>query len=160
MPNTDITIRNAKKIDLEQINRVIEAAVMSWNMAERVKRLSLSSYRYNEQDFNHIELVVAEDDVKIIRGVAGWELAHETELPEGQSALLLHGLYVEPAFHHQGIGQKLFSLAEAAAHNNNVGGLLVRAQKDAKGFFSAQGMTLLAVENPSRNYLNRFWKGI
>lgn len=73
MPTVDVKVRAATKIDLDTINRVIEAAIMTWDLPERVKRLSLSSYYYTEQDLNHLELVVAEDGQKNIKGVAAWE---------------------------------------------------------------------------------------
>ena len=59
MPLSAINLRPALKTDLDAINRVIEAAVMTWKLPERVKRLSLPSYRYTLADFAHLEMVVA-----------------------------------------------------------------------------------------------------
>ena len=52
---TDLTLKSlnlrpAAPDDLEEVNQVIEAAVMTWDLTERVKRLSLPSYRYNAHD--------------------------------------------------------------------------------------------------------------
>ncbi len=44
MQTTDIDIRLAGHADLEAINRVIEVAVMTWDLPDRVKRLSLPAY--------------------------------------------------------------------------------------------------------------------
>ena len=153
-----ITLRPSTKADLDAINRVIEAAVMTWDLPERVKRLSLSSYRYNEWDFEHLEMRVAEDSKQNIVGIAAWEQADPKDTPAGHTALLLHGIYVDPSHHHQGIGRQLFRTAEQAVRKHSYDGLLVKAQQDANGFFLSQGMSRLPVEDPRRHYTNRFWK--
>jgi len=160
MPQSNIKIRTAIKNDIEAINHVIEATVMSWTLAERVKRLSLSSYRYSEVDFNHLAMVVVEDEKQNLLGVAAWELADAKDSPKEHSALLLHGLYVNPAHHHQGIGRQLFKIAEQAAHKLHCDGLLVKAQPDANAFFVAQKMEKIQLEDTSHHYKNLFWKTI
>jgi hypothetical protein len=97
-----VTLRPAKLQDLDDINRVIEAAVQSWDLPERVKRLSLFSYRYTEVDFDHLEMIVAEIDTLGIIGVAAWEMADAKDAPSGKRALLLHGIYVVPSMHDHG----------------------------------------------------------
>lgn len=133
---------------------------MTWSLPERVKRLSLSSYRYTEIDFNYLEIVVAEDDKKNIIGVAAWEPADSKDIPAGQTAILLHGIYVMPSHHRKGIGHQLFKAVEQVVYEQQYDGLLVKAQEDANGFFVSEGMSLLQVEDPSRHYVNRFWKTI
>jgi hypothetical protein len=61
MQTTDIDIRLAGQADLEAINRVIEAAVMTWDLSDRVIRLSLPVYRYDCVDLDHLDIVLAED---------------------------------------------------------------------------------------------------
>jgi GNAT superfamily N-acetyltransferase len=160
MKSRSITLRHANPTDLDAINHVIEAAVMGWNLPERVKRLSLPSYRYTPFDFEHLDMVVAEDAQGRIVGVAAWEPAAAKETPADHSALLLHGIYVDPARQGQGIGRQLFRAAEEAARRHGYDGLLVKAQADANDFFIAQGMESLPVEDPSRQYTNRFWKRV
>lgn len=160
MSTVGIKVRTATKNDLDAINRIIEAAVMIWDLPERVKRLSLSSYYYTEQDLNHLELVVAEDGQKNIKGVAAWEHADNKNTLTGHTALLLHGIYVDPAYHHKGIGHQLFQCAEQTAHEQQCDGLLIKAQEDANGFFISEGMSRLPIEDSSRQYANRFWKKI
>lgn len=158
MTSPDVHIRPARQADLEAINQVIEAAVMTWHLPERVKRLSLPGYRYNSLDLEHLEIVIAEDDRQHTLGVAAWEPAEDGDAPAGTSALLLHGIYVDPPQHHRGIGRLLFSAAEHAVRSQAYDGLLVRAQQAANGFFIAQGMERLRVDSPARQYANRFWK--
>ncbi len=160
--NSLITLRTASVSDLEAMNKVITSAVMSWQLNERVKRLSLSSHLYNEIDFRHLKFVLAEtsntSEPKII-GVAAWEDADALNTPQHKRALLLHGIYVDAQYHRQGIGQALFERAQETATAQHYDGLLVKAQADASEFFIAQGMHPLAQEN-DRQYGNRFWKSL
>jgi GNAT superfamily N-acetyltransferase len=145
---------------LAGINRVVEAAVMTWDLSERVKRLALPSYRYSDIDGQVLEFVVARDRRSRILGVASWEPAKENDSPPGKQALLIHGLFVDSACHRQGIGRALVDalLAQTAAAGND--GLLVKAQRDALGFFSACGFLPLPVHDKSRQYAHRLWKPV
>jgi predicted N-acetyltransferase YhbS len=154
---TEPSIRPASKTDLDAINRIIEAAIMTWDLAERVKRLTLPTYKYNEMDLQHLEIVVAEQSGTIV-GVAAWEQANSIDAPKGKTALLLHGVYVDPEHHRQGIGSLLFSAAEQAVSKRRLDGLLVKAQKGSEPFYIAQGMRKLAVEDVKREFENRYWK--
>jgi predicted N-acetyltransferase YhbS len=157
MHTEKIHIRPADITELDAINRIIELAVMSWTLPERVKRLSLPSYRYDAIDFRALEVVVALHDRDIV-GVAAWETADPKETPVEGSALLLHGIYVDPAHHHRGIGRLLFREAERAVHAHGYEGVLVKAQASADGFFLSLGMHRKNPEDPERQYANRFWK--
>ena len=158
MPPAGIGIRPAGKADLDAINRVIKAAVMSWRLPERVRRLALPAYRYSDFDLECLEAVVATDMRGQIIGVATWEETTGADVPAGSVALQLHGIHVHPACHGRGIGRRLFRTAETAVHRQHCAGLLVRAQRDACGFFVALGMQRLVVERPGRDYAHRFWK--
>ena len=138
---TAITVRRAVSADLDAINRVIERAIMGWRLAERVKRLSLPLYRYDQHDFDALELHVALAD-----------------LPAGRTGLLLHGLYVDPEAQHQGIGSRLLNAAEEAARRQGLDGVLIKAQRDAEPFFLAAGWQRLAVDETGRHYPHRLWK--
>jgi GNAT superfamily N-acetyltransferase len=131
---------------------------MTWDLPERVKRLSLPSYRYTALDFEHLNMVVAEDATHNIMGVAAWEQADPKDPPKEKSALLLHGIYVDPFHCNKGIGRQLFLAAEQAVKEARFDGLLVKAQAGATGFFLAMGMQLLPLDNPKQQYANRFWK--
>jgi predicted N-acetyltransferase YhbS len=157
MQTEKISIRPADISELDAINRVIETAVMSWKLPERVKRLSLPSYRYDAMDFRALEVVVALRDLDIV-GVAAWENADPKEAPVGGPVMLLHGIYVDPAHHCRGIGRRLFREAERAVQAHGYEGLLVKAQASADGFFGSLGMHRLDPDDPERHYANRFWK--
>ena len=159
-PMAAVRLRPARADDLAALNGIIERAVMTWNLPERVKRLSLPSYRYHPHDLDHLHVVVAEDAEHVIIGVASWEPASPRDLPAGQRGLLLHGLYVDPAHLRRGVGSQLLDAALAAAQAQGFDGLLVKAQADANGFFAARGMQRLPVEDPARDYPNRFWQTV
>jgi predicted N-acetyltransferase YhbS len=142
--------------DLDAVNTLVEAAIMTWDLPERVKRLSVPSYRYNNHDLEHLKLVIVESATGDIMGIATWEPADAADTPQNQKGLLLHGLYVHPEHHYQGIGSRLLEVALDAGRQVGYDGLLVKANKDAKGFFAARGLRRLTVERPG-DYPYRFW---
>ncbi|MFP5404562.1 MAG: N-acetyltransferase family protein [Gammaproteobacteria bacterium] len=152
-----VRVRPASIDDLPAINAIVERAVMTWQLAERVKRLSLPSYRYHAHDFVHMQLVVAEDAHGTLLGVAAWDAADARDTPGGQRGLLLHGLYVDPAHQRAGVGTRLLDAAADAARDGGYDGLLVKAQADANGFFAARSLARLDVVDPLRDYPHRFW---
>jgi GNAT superfamily N-acetyltransferase len=153
-----VVLLRGSSADLGAANRVIEAAVMTWDLPERVKRLSLPSYLYDAQDLAHLDLVLADVLDAGVVGVAAWEPADPPDSPAGQRALLLHGLYVLPESQRGGIGRELLGAAERAAARQGYDGLLVKAQPSSAGFFATCGYRPLAVQDPGRDYPHRFWK--
>ena len=153
-----IRLRLAVEPDLLAINTVIEAAVMSWQLPERVKRLSLPSYRYDAADLLSLVIWVAEDEAGSTVGLAGCEPADPADTPERCAGLLLHGLYVLPTCHGQGLGRRLLQYTEQYAVRQGYVGVLVKAQTAAVGFFSKQGYEPLPVEDSVRHYSHRLWK--
>lgn len=159
-PLAAVRLRRAEAADLPALNAVIERAVMTWNLPERVKRLGLATYRYQAHDLAHLRIVLAEDAGRAIVGVAAWEPAASRDVPAERRGLLLHGLYVEPAHARRGIGSRLLEAALEAAREQGCDGLLVKAQRDAVGFFAARGMAPLPIEDPARDYPYRFWRAL
>lgn len=157
MTDKRVSMRQAHKADLEAINGVIDAAIMTWDLPERVKRLSLSSYHYTEIDLSHYEIQVAVQDDHII-AVLAWD--KEPHRVQQQRGLLLHGIYVHPDRQHHGIGTQLFQEAEKAVEEQQLDGLLVKAQKDAEAFYIARGMHKLVVADHDREFANRYWKAV
>jgi N-acetylglutamate synthase-like GNAT family acetyltransferase len=153
------TLRTATADDLDAINHVIDAAVMTWNLPERVKRLSLPTYHYNTADLDHLDIQVALDDGQLV-GVSAIEPAEAQECPAGQRGMLLHGLYVHPDATRRGIGSTLLEEVLDSALEIGYDGVLVRAQKEAGGFFEKQGFSRLPVTDDSRDYATRYWWAI
>lgn len=157
VPHAVVHLRAATVDDLAAVNAIVERAVMIWRLAERVKRLSLPSCRYYAHDFSHMQLVVAADTHGELLGVAAWDEADPRDTPAGQRGLLLHGLYVDPARHGEGVGTRLLDAAADAASAGGYDGLLVKTQVDARGFFAARGLHALPVSDPARDYPYRYW---
>ncbi len=151
---------SAKVSDLGVINALIDSAIATWNVSDRVKRASRPLYHYHQQDLEFLELVVARTQGDSIVGVAAWEAADQFDAPHGYSALLLHGIYVAPELHHQGIGTQLLESVEMALISRGFDGLLVKAQSDAEPFFIARGFEKLPVVDSLRDYPHRYWKKI
>jgi GNAT superfamily N-acetyltransferase len=153
-------LRFALPGDTEAVNRVVKRAIMGWDLPDRVKRLSLPLYLYDAHDFEHMDIQAAEYPGAGIVGIAAWEAAHSRDAPAGCTALLLHGIYVLPEYQGRGVGSALLHAAELAACGGGFDGLLVRAQRDARGFFVARGLQQLVVEDAARDYGHRFWKSL
>ncbi|MCC5811449.1 MAG: GNAT family N-acetyltransferase [Ectothiorhodospiraceae bacterium] len=149
-------IRQAAPEDLEQANQVVEQAVMSWNLAERVKRLSLPLYQYSEVDLAYLTVRLIREQ-GIVAAVAAWEPAEPAQLPPGCRGLLLHGLYVRPACHGRGYGRALLRSCADTALEQGLDGVLVRVQQDAVDFFRSQGLEQVPVREPDRDYALRYW---
>lgn len=159
-PASAVQLRPARTDDLAALNDIVGRAVMTWQLAERVKRLSLPSYLYHPHDLDHLHIEVAEDAQHTLIAVAAWEPANPRDLPAGQHGLLLHGIYVDPAHLRRGIGSRLLDAALTAAQAQGFDGLLVKAQAEANGFFERQGMQRLPITDPSRDYPHRFWQAV
>lgn len=157
LAKTAFAIRSGTEKDLPRINDIVEACVLTWDIPERVKRLSMSSYLYTAIDLDHQTLLVAEDQASDITGVAAIETAESADLPSGTSGLLLHGLYVNPDFQRQGIARQLLDSVISRVKSEDLDGLLVKAQFDALGFFEAQGFSALPVKDAKRDYPYRLW---
>lgn len=156
----NITVRSGQASDLPAINDIVERAVMTWGLPERVKRLSLPLYRYAETDLAHLEMCVAETEDGAVAGVAAWEPAKSADVPEGQRGLLLHGLYVDPDRQGRGIGARLLEACVSRARALDLDGVLVKAQADAEAFFRSRGLKRLPVRDESRDYALRYWRGV
>ena len=158
MTASDISLRVVTAADLDDINRVIDAAILTWDLPERVKRLSLSSYHYNDLDLQHYTILVAVQADQIV-GVVAWD-TQVHQLANQQQGLLLHGIYVHPDHQQQGIGTRMFNRAEQAVIATKLDGLLVKAQKDAEAFYQSRGMHKLAVTDSQREFAARYWKPV
>jgi len=153
-----ISLRKAASDDLDHINDIIAAAMDTWNLAERVKRISLPLYRYQPYDLEHLQIVVAESGGSHIVAIAALEQSPPTDSSGEQSTSVLHGLYVDPSYHGKGIGSLLLKRMEEIAAETDTAGLLVRAQHDAVDFFAGRGFKSQPVEDHTRDYPYRLWK--
>ena len=151
-------IRAATTSDLGALNDVIQRAIMNWQIPERVKRLSLPTLQYDELDLQHFVILVAETDDQVT-AIAALDTAPQ-DIGQETRALLLHGIYVDPAHQRQGIGRSLLSAMEEVAVQKDAGALLVKAQKDAEDFYRSMGLQKLEDDKAGNGYAYRYWKAI
>ena len=126
-----------------------------WELPERVLRLTLPSHLYGPDDLVHMDLRVATDADAIV-GVLALEPTRET--PDGTPGLLLHGIHVDPDHQRTGTGRALVAAAHEQVRAEAACGLLVKAQRQARGFFEHLGFRLLPVEDSARDYPYRYWQ--
>ena len=109
---------------------------------------------------NSMSFYLAENASGEVIGVAALEAIPSLEDQKCSPSMLLHGLYVLPEYHHRGIGRQLLSVAEEHAQQEGFSGLMVKAQPEAKVFFSRNGYKELAVEDVRKDYQYRLWKSL
>ncbi len=151
-----VQLRRGSLDDLTAINDIITRAIGTWTVAERVKRLSLPLYHYQAVDLDHLDIVLAMDGLQPL-AVAAWEPAEPKQLPPGRTGLLLHGLYVAPDAARGGLGTTLLQACLDAARKGGLDGVLVKATRDAAGFFERSGCERLPVLRDDRDYELRYW---
>jgi GNAT superfamily N-acetyltransferase len=155
--DVSVLLRPAQPAELDAINAVVERAVMSWSVPERVKRLALPSYRYSRHDLEVFAFIVAGIPRLGAVGIAALEPADRRDIPRGVTGIYLHGLYVDPELHRRGIGTRLFAAALDHARKQGADGLLVKAQRQAEAFFRLRKMQPLERDEDAPSYPRRYW---
>jgi GNAT superfamily N-acetyltransferase len=149
-----IVLRDLDPSDLAEANSVIAAAIQTWDMAPRVKRLALASHQYQAHDFQHLAFVGAFEGDTLL-GLIAMEPGAPSAATGARPLMLIHGLYVIPDRHGTGIGSRLVDMAASMSRDQRFAGLMVRAEKRAKTFFRARGFTPLPIEDEQRDYPHR-----
>ena len=144
-----------KPSQLCAVNALILRAIDGWELPPRVKRLAGPSHCYDEVDLTTMNIRYLGAPA-MPTGVLALETVGVDEAPE-QPAWRIHGIYVDPEAQGQGFGAQLLRDSQRRARGESVAFLTVRAQKDAVGFFKAQGFTPLVPANPERAYPHQFF---
>lgn len=150
------TIERVAADDLPEINQVIGRAISAWTVSDRVKRLALPLYHYNLSDLEDLHIVKVTGRDGAILGVVAWAPAGPEDTLGKESEALLHGIYINPAHQGLGIGKGLFEHTRQLAEKCGYRGFIVKASKDAAGFFEHLGLE--RVECDSTRYPYLFWK--
>lgn len=145
--------------DLPRINEIIEAAIMQWHLPERVKRLSLSSYRYNEFDLQQYVILLAKTAGEIV-GIISYEQTESKDVIIANNALSIHGIYVAPDFQRKGVGTFLIHAAENIARHLGLNSIEVKAQKDAIPFYTKNNFFQIQTTNAGTEYPARYLKSL
>ena len=150
------TIESAASSDLPDINRVVAEAISAWTVSDRVKRLALPLYHYQLADLEELDFGKALDRSGTILGVVAWGAVGPEDTLGRQGEALLHGIYVAPAHQDRGVGKGLVEHARQRARQRGYQGFIVKASKDAMGFFERLGLD--RVESEAAKYPYLFWE--
>jgi GNAT superfamily N-acetyltransferase len=149
-------IRDATMADLDAINAVVARAIHTWKLPDPGQAPRPASVPVHAGGSRSPAAARAGAGLRH-RCRRRWEPANPRDLPGAGSGMLLHGLYVDPARHGQGLGARLLGDAAGAARDRGHEGILVRAQADAEGFFARRGFRRLPVLDEARDYAARLW---
>ncbi len=153
-------VRIGRPSELDAINRVITAAIGTWHVSERMKRLAVPLYCYDAGDLELMTLLVAEDDIGKLLGVATLEHMEPGAIKGGSSSLLLHGLFVLPDASGKGIGAELMKAARSRTAELGCEGFFVKAVRESAGYFAHAGLERVHVTCPEQDYPHRFWQPV
>ena len=155
------TAHEAAPTDLPQINAVIQSAITTWHLPERVRRLTAPLFEVDVTDMRDGQWLVTKNQDHEVTGVAHWTRAIGGDLPDKhRRAAIVHSLYVKPDAQHRGLGTALLGFIERAAREESFTALVVRAQRDAEGFFTANGFRPLRPEPDGVTYPRGLWRPV
>ena len=149
-------MRIVGRMHLPAINTIVEQAVASWDVTERVKRLALPGCKYRREDMDHMWLMAAEAKDGKLCGFTALEEADGAELPVPGPGLLIHGLYVRPALMGAGIGTHLLQVGAGVAEKLGYNGVLVKSVRQSRRFFERSGLVALRADKET-DYPYRYW---
>lgn len=153
-----LAIRPAQRSDLDAINGVVEAAVMSWPLPAKLKRRALPDFHYHTIDLDVAMLLIAIGSRSHVLGVVACEPARLTDNPQERNALLLDGLFIHPDYRDHGIAGHLLDEARALARRQGRDGLLVKVRAEVEDFFRDQGLTPLPHERAGAEDKPLLWQ--
>lgn len=151
----------ASRLDLERlndVNRVVEQAVMAWSTSDRVRRLSLPLLRYSEMDLRHMKFLLLDDSAGEAVATAAWEETEADGAERGARCLQLHGLYVLPQWQRQGLGSSLLDFASLYAVSHDIDTIAVRAWREAQPFFHEHGFEPIGTQQSLNGYSELLWR--
>lgn len=150
-----LTLREIDTDELATANDIVVSAIESWDMKPRLRRLVSQTYQYDAGDFDTMRLFLLEDEHP--QAMLAVEDYPGDEVNVNARILLLHGIYVRPERHGEGMGRQLLEATKALAREGGFAGVLVKAHASANGFFQATGMQELPITDERRDYPHRFW---
>jgi len=140
-PEIAVAIRPAHRSDLDAINAVVEAAVMSWASTNQVRPGTVPDCSYHAIDLDLSMLLLVIGSQRHILGVVACGSADPVDTEPGHNnALRLDGPYIHPAHDHQGIHGQLLDEARALARRQGRNGLLIQPRVPALDLLKAISM--------------------
>ena len=155
-PGVDINRLDLERLDT--VNRVVEKAVGTWSLAERVRRLVLPSLLYHEIDLQHMRFLVLDDEEGEAAAVAVWEEASFEGENQSARSVQLHGLYVLPRWQRQGLGSSLLEFVSLWTGRRDIAGITARAWRESEPFFRLNGFEPLNQQSSSEDTSTVLWR--
>jgi GNAT superfamily N-acetyltransferase len=145
----------------EVVNDIIAAAVDSWPLPERLRRLSIPVLSYRDDDFNAYSIALVYCESKWGSDPVGVIARCFETVAADAPYLFLHGLYLSPAAQRRGLGRRLLADVEMEARHAGATGVLVKAERVALPFFVASGYVQLETGvGPGGEYPYRCWRAL
>lgn len=154
----DLIFHTVKASDLCAINRIVEQAVSSWGLPERVYRLTKPLLAYSGTDLNFMRAVLVLNAELNAIGTALWETGGLESAAKQTSPLFLHGLYILPEFQRQGIGTRLIDHVSRYARQAGYNGIEIKAWRDSEPFFLRLGFNDAAGAHERILYPRQLWR--
>ena len=151
-------MRSAGSPDLAVINNVVNHAIETWNLPERVRRLAKPSLTYTESDLDFMLAALGENEEGNAIAAALWE-PEEGRLSR-HSSILLHGLYVMPEYQRNGVGACMVEHVSKIARKAGFHGMTVKSWRDSEDFFLKLGFSDSAISGQERLYPRQLWKPV
>lgn len=157
MTKAQIDLQEISASDLETANAIVTAAIETWDMPPRLRRLVAGTHQYEAGDFQTMRLFLLQMETGETAGLLAVEDYPGAEADCSGRVLLLHGLYVHPDHQRQGIGRAAVAAAKQLASENGFAGILIKAHASANAFFESLGLSRLPVRDETADYPHRFW---
>lgn len=135
-----VAIRPAHRSDLDAINGVVEAAVLSWARAIHLKPGTLPDCRFSAADLDRCMLLLVVGSQRHILGVAACGCAEADDTDPADNPLRLDGPYVHPDHHRHDVGLQIVAEASALARRQGRNCLLVQPRVHDEQFLPVMGM--------------------
>ena len=153
MPEQRFNIIKGNTGTLESANSVIRSAVASWDLPERLKRLSAPVLQYSEIDLKDYEYALCIYRRRVI-ATAFWRIIH------WQDRIDLHGLFTAKPWQGIGAGGQLQKYIVENSGHPSLNHIYVKAHRCATSYFESTGYKKINPDEHASLYPHQYKKEI
>ncbi|MEC8126158.1 MAG: GNAT family N-acetyltransferase [Pseudomonadota bacterium] len=129
---------------LQAINTVLTSSITTWNLVDRLRRLSSDTYHYRESNLIDDQVYGLRAQNKTPPAILALN-DNALELPRDLSSLQIHCLCVHADYQRQGLRQHLIENALKLAQMRHLNAVLVKSHESTVSYFEKQGFRLTPV---------------